>query len=329
MKLSIVIVNWNTADLLLKCLTSVYQNSPSFSFEVIVVDNASSDGSSKRVKAEFPQVICIASDKNLGFGPGNNLGIQQAEGQYILLLNPDTEVIGPTLQTCVDYLEQQSQQRTAVMGIKQREPSGKLQESCGHFPSLKALVLQAIFDFLIKAGHLPTARKLGAFFNFEWMPLKAMYQYFDFNAVHEVDWVMGAFMLIRGNVLKASGGFDPYFKMYAEEIDLCYRIKATGWSVQFFPGAEILHYGGASTKGIALRADAMRCVAMIRFYIKNRGVLSAFIYRCLTFFASFLVLASSTAKSMLGKDKPIHAKKSELAKVKMKAAWNPSYHDLF
>ena len=329
MKLSIVIVNWNTADLLLKCLASIYQNSPSFSFEVIVVDNASSDDSSKRVKIEFPQVILIASDKNLGFGPGNNLGIQQAKGQYILLLNPDTEVIGPTLQTCVDYLEQQSQQRTAVIGIKQREPSGKLQESCGHFPSLKALVLQAIFHLLIKGGRVAYARKLESRFKFEWMPLKAMYQYFDFNAVHEVDWVMGAFMLIRGDILKASGGFDPYFKMYAEEIDLCFRIKAEGWSVKFYPGAEILHYGGASTKGIALRADAMRCVAMILFYIKNRGVFSAVTYRCLTFFSSFLILASVKIKSILGKKSESETKKSELAKLKIKAAWNPSYNDLF
>lgn len=322
MKLSVVIVNWNTVELLRSCLASIFLHRPKFDFEIIVVDNASKDDSVAMIRREFSSVRLIASTTNLGFGAGNNLAIRETKGEYVLLLNPDTEVIGDVLTATVQHLE--NNPSVGVVGVKQRESSGKLQESCGNFPSLNNMFVQNLISLMIKFKMVRIAQTLSRAIKFRWMPVKEIYPYFDFNSISTVDWVMGAFMLIRGDALRQAEGFDPFFVMYAEEIDLCKRIVESGFSVHYYGNAEIFHFGGASTASISMRAEAMRTVAMIRFYQKHSSFISALIYRGLILSSNILGMAKQFFRR--GHDRDL---KFKISKLRIKAALKPSYSELF
>jgi GT2 family glycosyltransferase len=229
--LSVVIVNWNVCDLLQRCVESVLSSQRSITTEIIVVDNASTDGSVGMLRAEFPQTILIRNPENRGFPAANNQGIAAAQGRYVLLLNPDTEVLADALDTLVQYMD--AHPDVGLVGPQLLYPDGQVQSSRRRYPTLATL-----------------------FFESTWLeslaPRSLLRRYYVLDqpddAVLDVDWVTGAAMLARREVIQQVGGMDERFFMYSEELDWCRRIKAAGWRVVYHPAVRITHYEGKSSE---------------------------------------------------------------------------------
>ena len=233
--ISIIIVNWNTRDILRDCLRSVYEQTRDIRYEVIVVDNASSDSSVEMVGTDFPQAILIENSENCGFAAANNQGISIARGRYVLLLNSDTIVLDEAIQRTLIFADQQTE--TAVVGCKVLNRDRTLQSTCFMFPSLLNLFLSATYLYKV----FPRSR----FFGREQMT------WWDRNDERQVDVVTGCFMLVRQEAIQKVRMMDERYFMYTEETDWCYRFKKAGWRIMFTPSAEIIHYGGQTTKKMA------------------------------------------------------------------------------
>lgn len=253
--LSIIVVSYNTRDLLRECLQSIYHQPTSrYQFEVLVVDNASSDGSAEMVRAEFGGAKLIANGENVGFGAANNQALQQAQGHYILLLNPDATVVGPAIWQMLAFLE--AQPGAAVVSPALQYPDGKFQEGAFHFPTLAQIFL----DLFPLNWRLTRSRLNGRY--------PRRFYGGDYPRAFEIDFPLGACLLVRRTVLEQVGFLDENFFMYMEEIDWCYRIKqaqvARGyeevglrfrsgrkrphyWQIFCLPAAKVIHHGGAST----------------------------------------------------------------------------------
>jgi len=232
MDVSIIIVNWNTKGLLQDCLRSIYERAGDVDYEVIVVDNASADGSAEMVKSDFQQVILIENPENRGFATANNQGMAVAKGRYVLLLNSDTVILENSITNTICFAD--SNPQAGVIGCRVLNPDGTLQPTCYMFPSILNMLLSSIYLYKI----FPKSK----FFGRERM------SWWDRNDVREVDVVTGCFMFVRREAIEQVGMMDEQFFMYSEETDWCYRFKQKGWKVVFTPVAEIIHYSGASTK---------------------------------------------------------------------------------
>lgn len=254
MDCSIIIVNYNTQELLLACLESVFRTTQSrYQSEVIVVDNASADGSAEAVRHLYPQVTLLAQEKNLGFARANNQGIDLAKGRYILLLNPDTILQPDTLATMLDFMEQNSD--IGASGCKVLLPDGSLDKACKRsIPT----PLNAFYHYLGLPKIFPTNRKFGAY-NLTFLPE---------DEVSEVGALVGAFMLVRRDVVNGVGALSEDYFMYGEDIDWCYRIKEAGWKIVYYPKAEIVHYKRASSKKVKLKTTYHFYKSMLIFYNK-------------------------------------------------------------
>lgn len=264
---SIIIVNWNTRDILRDCLKSVYEETKDIRFEVILIDNASSDGSVEMVRREFPQVILIENLENRGFASGNNQGIRVAKGQYVLLLNSDTVVLDEAIQKSVYFAE--SHQGAAVVGCKVLNPDRTLQLTCSMFPSLLNLFLAATYLYKLSQHN----RFLG----------REQMRWWRRNDVREVDVVTGCFMLVRRTAFEQVGLMDEQFFMYAEEADWCFRFRKAGWETLFYPDAQIIHLGGQSSKQVEVKMIIQLRKAILQFIKKNYGKLPYVIGRVLVF----------------------------------------------
>ena len=263
--LGIVIVNYNTRELLRDCLASVYQSWGEFSFQVCVVDNASVDSSVEMVEREFPQVRVIASAENRGYAYANNLGLAALgfEGtsaatagitpSFALLLNPDTVLTPKALTHMLEYMAAHPQ--AGVAGPRLILPSGELDKACRRsFPSP-----QVSFYRLSGLSRLfPRHRSFGAY----------NLTYLDENVEAEVDAVVGAFMMVRAEAIRDVGLLDDIFFMYGEDLDWCYRIKQAGWQVLYNPTCTVLHYKKASSRH-SRKALREFYRAMILFYDKH------------------------------------------------------------
>lgn len=232
MQLSIIIINYNTRDLLRACLKSVFQQTREIEFEVIVVDNASLDGSREMLEQEFTHVKKIFNTENRGFAAANNQAIKQAKGIYILLLNSDTEVLDGAIQKTAAFMQQHPE--ASIVGCKLLNADRTIQPSCRSFPSVWNLFSESFFFYKLFAR----TRLFGKYYM----------SFFDYASTREVDVVMGAFMLIRREVFDAIGHFDEDYFMYAEETDFCYRASKLGYKTYFFSEAAIMHIGGGSTR---------------------------------------------------------------------------------
>lgn len=259
MDVSVIIVNWNTRDILCNCLQSVYEQAGEVDFEVIVIDNASTDGSVEMVKKDFPQVDLIENSKNRGFAAANNQGMAIAHGRYVLLLNSDTIVLDGAIQKTVEFADQQA--AMAVVGCKVLNPDRTIQATCFMFPSLLNLLLSATYLYKL----FPRSR----FFGRERM------LWWDRNDVREVEVVTGCFMLVRREAIEQVGVMDEAFFMYAEETDWCYRFKKAGYRSLFFPGAQIIHLGGQSSTKVKVRMLIELRLSVLRFC---RGHYSSFVF---------------------------------------------------
>ncbi|MFH1710130.1 MAG: glycosyltransferase family 2 protein [bacterium] len=261
--LSICIVNWNVKELLNACLVSIYKNTKDISFEVIVVDNNSSDDSVQMVKKDFPQVKLIANKTNAGFTKANNQAIKISQGRYIMLLNPDTEVTDNAMNKMIKFME--SRRDCGALGCKLLNTDGTLQRSCRTFPSLEVMLYNALFlDSL-----LPKSRIFGKYFMTWW----------DFNETREVDQPMGSALMIKKEVLAKVGLFDENIFIWFDEVDLCYRIKKAGWKIYFTPDIQIKHHLSRSFKQWKSFPQIIKGAVIWRksrnyFFRKHKGMLS-------------------------------------------------------
>ncbi|MTI65574.1 MAG: glycosyltransferase family 2 protein [Firmicutes bacterium] len=233
MDLSIIIVNYNTNKLIKQTLNSIYKYNHNIDYEVIVVDNNSSDDSVYMIKSEFFQVILIENNANLGFSKANNIGIKRASGKYILLLNSDTVIERDTLEIMYKYME--GNENVGASGCKVILPNGNLDKACKRsFPTPK----NALYNALKLDRLYPENKSFGEY----------DLTYLDEDKTHEVDCLVGAFMMVRREAIEEVGLLDEDFFMYGEDIDWCYRIKKAGWKVIYYPETKIIHHKGGSIK---------------------------------------------------------------------------------
>lgn len=230
---TIIIVSYNTKQLTLDCLRSVYAETDGFDFEVIVIDNASSDGSAEAIASEFPQVSLVRLGENVGFARANNLAARQAQGHYLLLLNPDTIVLDRAVRTLLTFAK--ARPENGIYGGRTLFGDGKLNPtSCWGRSTPWSEFCRAVgLSTLFRRSSVLDPESLG-----RWPR----------DTIREVDIVTGCFLLIRHDLWKRISGFDPEFFMYGEEVDFCLRARATGARPIICPDAVIVHYGGRSER---------------------------------------------------------------------------------
>ena len=239
MDVSILIISYNTRDLTLACLASVYAQTDCVTFEVIVVDNASTDGSAEAIAEKYPQVRLIRRTDNLGFAGGNNLAAREARGEFLLLLNPDTVVLERAIEKVVAFAR--GRRDAGIVGGRTFFPDGSLNyTSCHGRPTPWSLLCMGTgISTILRGSRLFDPESLGGW---------------ERDSVREVDAVTGCFLLIRRPLWQELGGFDEQFFMYGEETDLCLRAWKAGHRSLICPDATLIHYGGKSER---TRADKM------------------------------------------------------------------------
>jgi GT2 family glycosyltransferase len=255
--ISVIVLNFNTKNITIDCLKSVLEKTKDVSFEIILVDNNSTDGSKsalgKYAKA-IEKIELILNNENSGFTGGNNIGIKRAKGRYVLLLNSDTLLFENSLKKMVEFMDKNP--KVGVSTCKLLNTDGTNQGSGGYFPYLHRLFTWMFFiddlpfiSALMKSVHPKPASEL-------------------FNTKHEQDWVTGAFFLIRSETVKDVGLLDDDFFMYVEDLEYCYRVKSKGWKVFYTPETAITHIGGAS--GASVNTIVREIKNLKLFYKKHR-----------------------------------------------------------
>lgn len=258
--LSIVIVSWNVRDLLRRCVGSVIESLSTgrgarLSSQLIVVDNASSDGSVDMLQKEYPHVHLIANDQNLGFTRGNNQGIAAGDGRYVLLLNPDTEVVGDALEEMVAHMEDHP--RVGALGPQLLYPDGGVQSSRRRFPTLSTAFVESTF---LQPGYSESSI------------LKRYYVLDrDDYETQDVDWLVGACLMMRRTTLEEVGPLDERFFMYSEEMDWCYRAEERGWRVVYLPAARVVHHEGKSSEQVLPVRHIQFQRSKVLFFKKHYG----------------------------------------------------------
>lgn len=230
---SICIVSWNTRNILRNCIESIYDKTKGISYEIIVVDNNSHDDTCKMVKEEFPQCRLIENKDNLGFVKANNIAIKQAKGRYILFLNPDTELKTKAIEGMARFLDRETEY--GAVGCKLIYPDGSIQHVCARtFPTpFNQFCLLVMLDRLF-----PHSKRFST----------VEMRYWDHKNSRDIDCLSGACILVRREIIDRLSGFDEKIFMYAEDVDLCFRIKRKGWKIYYLSNEEIVHYSGASSK---------------------------------------------------------------------------------
>ncbi|MFW6116152.1 MAG: glycosyltransferase family 2 protein [bacterium] len=251
MDLSIIIVNWNTRDLLVRCLRSVYGTKGGPEFEVFVVDNASTDDSTTVVRDHFPRVHLIANRENIGFARANNQAICCSKGRYVLLLNSDTEVHPAALEAMVHFMNEHP--RAGGCGPRLLNADGSLQASCHPMLTPEREFWRLIF--LDRIWHRATY----------------VQQQWDLSEPRRVEVIKGACLLLRRAALEQVGGLDEDYFMYTEEMDLCYRLLEAGWQLWWVPRAVVKHYGEASSRQVAEAMYVQLYRSKVQFYRKFEG----------------------------------------------------------
>jgi GT2 family glycosyltransferase len=285
--LSVVIVNWNARELLADCLDSLFAAAERLTLEVLVVDNASSDGSVEMLQKSYPEVELIANRENLGFARAANQAIRRSRGCRILLLNPDTLVMKQSLSKMVGLLDLQP--LVGALGPKILTAEGSIDSQAGRrFPTL----LTELFDQLSVSRLFPRSRLFGRY----------LMGYWDHDDSREVDLLSGACLMVRREVIEQVGLLDKEFFLYGEDVEWCHRIQRAGWKVFYYAEAEIIHLGGGSTKGAkeGLPLEALR--SMNLFFAKAYGALYARLHRCLIFLVTLAKEVFFLTKYLVGRD---------------------------
>ncbi len=293
MDLSIVIVNFNTKQLTIDAIHSVFHSKTNHSYEILLVDNNSSDGSVEAFHKEFPNITIFENKENVGFSKANNQAIKVANGRYVLLLNSDTIVHEETLQVMIDFME--AYPKVGASGCKVILPDGSLDKACRRgFPTPAA----SFYHFSGLAKLFPNNPRLNQY----------QLGHLDPDKDYPVDCLVGAFMLLRKEAIEQVGLLDEEFFMYGEDIDWCYRIKEAGWEIYYYPFTSIIHYKGASShrKPFKILYEFHR--AMILFHRKHFAKKTLFIVNWLVYvgvslrFLSSLITNTFKAKKKNRKD---------------------------
>jgi GT2 family glycosyltransferase len=252
---SVIIVSWNTRELLRRCLASVCDHLSDVAHEVIVVDNESLDGSREMVTSEFPAVRLVENDENRGFGAANNQAMRLAQGRWLLLLNSDTYLVDDSVARLFQRVDAERD-----IGVAQCQlvfPDGRVQYSTHRFPSLPLTVFEGLGLYKLFPRRAPDLLLRG---------------YWEHDSEKDVDWVIGAFMLVRREVFEETGGFDEGLFMYGEDREWCFRIRERGWRIRYYPWASIIHVGHASADISLGRERLAVCLQRDRdFYVERLG----------------------------------------------------------
>lgn len=225
-KLSIIIVNYNTGQLTRACIKSILEQSVAWPFEIVVVDNASADESVELLRSEWPEIKIISNPTNVGLAGGVNIGLRVTTGQYRLVLNPDIVVLDGAIKTMVDYMDEHPQ--VGIAGGKLMSPNGRLQYSCYEFYRPLTIVYRRTWLGKTKRGSQAVR--------------KFLMKDYDHKTAAEVDWLMGACLMVNEIALKQVGGMDERFFLYFEDVDWCRRFWLNGWKVLYLPDARFSHY---------------------------------------------------------------------------------------
>jgi GT2 family glycosyltransferase len=255
MKLSVIIVCWNDFKVIVNCLKSIYAETKSIEFEVIVSDNGSTDGSPAYIREHFPQVQLIENGANLGYGRSNNVGIRRARGEYILMLNPDTILLDRTFEKLVEFADRHPQ--AGAFGCRVLNPDGSYQNPARPLPTVTGLLIAALG--LRWLGRLSSA--------FE----SDVYPGWEGRTERTIGFQCGCCVLFRGDLLKKLGGFDERFFWNFDETDLCFRTWKHGSSILFTPNAEITHLGKQSISSFPIRYFLEEQRSLYRYFYKHYG----------------------------------------------------------
>jgi len=287
-EVSVIIVNWKSAEFVRKCIESIYSNTRNLSLEIIIIDSASYDGCGEMLARDFPGVIFVQGRKNVGFAKANNLAAQRARGRDLLLLNPDTELREDSLRILVDRLS--SLPGAGAVGCKLINGDGSLQTSCVQaFPTVLNQVLDSEFF----------RRVFPRWSIWRTAPLHS-------SQPAEAEAVSGACILIKREAFDRVGGFSEHYFMYGEDLDLCFKIRRAGYRVYHIPETTIVHFGGGSTRNsLSNFSNVMMRESVYQFLRHNRGKASAASYRAAMAGASIvrmiLILPLLAASSLPGK----------------------------
>jgi N-acetylglucosaminyl-diphospho-decaprenol L-rhamnosyltransferase len=258
--LSIVIVNWNTKDLLRECLHSILLTVHKTTYEIIVVDNSSTDGSVNTLSSLFPSVMFIRNSQNVGFACANNQGMAISRGSYILLLNSDAELMPDTVDEAIHFIN--THPDAGAVGVRLLNPDGSFQQSYVNFPTLwsELLMISKVGRILLRSTYPSYGPSLG-------------------KGPQKVDCVSGAFLLVRRAVVDKIAGLDESYFMYSEEVDWCYRMKMAGWEVWYLPDATVFHLWGGSSSQKKTQMEAELYCSKIRFFRKHYGAWQSFLLK--------------------------------------------------
>lgn len=296
MKLSIVIVNWNTKELLKQCIESIYSETIKIDFEVFVVDNNSEDKSAEMIEKlidsnHFQNLHLIKNNENAGFSRANNQAIKKSKGEYILLLNPDTIILDNALEKCISFAEKRPE--IGILGCQLLNTDHTIQPSCRKFPSLLSqLIIQL---------------KIHNFFPDISPIIKYLMSDFDHKSEKEVDQVMGAFFLVKRDVFDKIGLLDENFWIWFEEVDFCKRSKNAGFITYFYPRTHIIHYKAASfDQVLGIKKQIRLNNSMLLYFKKHSSPFAYIIILCL--YPISMVLAGMV--DLMQKIKPVNKNKN-------------------
>lgn len=305
-EVTLIVVSFNTRDLLRSSLEQMLQACAALEAEIVVVDNASHDGSADMVATEFPQVRLMRARHNLGFAAANNLGRTIARGRFLVLVNPDAFIEAAALTHGVERMR--TEEGVALAGGLLRGRDGTPEPSARMFPSL----LNELFSISGLAARFPRSRIFGGF-DRTWA---------DPAEDAEVDWVPGAFCIIRQSALEQVGFFDERFFLYYEEVDLCRRLRSAGWAIRYWPRMCATHFGGESSKTVTTQSVSnhgrqltlWRMRSALLYYRKHHGKLAAWA-------SAQLEILWHRLRSMKNRDNPLKARESLAVIEARKLSW--------
>jgi hypothetical protein len=298
-EVSVIIVNWNTLRYLPDCLNSLLNTGNGYTQEIIVVDNASSDGSVDVVAEQFPQVKLIRNTENLGFAKANNIGIQQSAGRYICIVNSDVIVLEGCIQNLMKFMDQNP--NVGIAGPRILNPDRTLQPSCRHFPT--------IWNNLCQSVGLNRLFPKSAFFS-DWFM-----NYWAHDSIRNVDALSGCFWIVRREAMEQVGLLDEDFFIYGEDLDWCKRFKNTGWEVGFYPESEAIHFGGASSSKAPIRFYIEMQKADLHYWEKHHGNIGR------TAYAAIIILRHSLRLVLMTLQYFVCPSKRENAAFKLKRSF--------
>ena len=301
MNISFLIVSWNVRELLQRAVQAILDDTRDLEIEIVVVDNASRDGTVEMLRADFsatalgtsPNVRVIANEENVGFTRGNNQGIEIAQGRYLFLINPDTEIQRGATRALLEFMDASENARVGIIAPRLYYADGSLQSSRRRFPKFST----ALFE----------STKLE-----QWFPHNSLITDYrllntDDSQTQDVDWVVGAAMFVRRAVIEQIGGLDERFFMYSEELDFCKRAKQAGWRVVYFPDARVLHHEAKSSEQVLARRDIYFHSSKVRYFKKHHGVLQGELLRYFLLSMFAFQWLEEGAKFLLGHKRELRA----------------------